>query len=59
LRADAAKTRPSMTLFHAEYRDFEEGVEGIRCGYEDVRAGRRMSAEEFLDALRIKHDLPR
>ena len=46
-------------FFNAEYRDFEEAVEGIQRGYEDVRAGRHSSAEEFLDALRLKHHLPR
>ena len=46
-------------FFDAEYRDFEEAVEGIQRGYEDVRAGRHRSAEEFLNALRVKHDLPR
>jgi predicted transcriptional regulator len=46
-------------FFDAEHRDFEGAVEGIERGYEDVRAGRHRPAEEFLDALRLKHDLPR
>ena len=46
-------------FFDAEYRDFEEAVEGIQRGYEDVRTGRHRSAEEFLSALRVKPDLPR
>lgn len=46
-------------FFDAEYRDFEDAVEGIQRGYEAVRAGRHRSAGEFLNALRVEHDLPR
>jgi predicted transcriptional regulator len=46
-------------FFDAEYRDFEEALEGIKRGYDDVRAGRHRPAKEFLDSLRLKHDLPR
>ena len=46
-------------FFEGELRDFEEAAEGIRRGYEDVRAGRHRSAREFLQELRVKHDLPR
>jgi predicted transcriptional regulator len=42
-----------------ERQDFAEAVEGIRDGYEDVRAGRTRPATEFLADLRRKHDLPR
>jgi predicted transcriptional regulator len=42
-----------------ERQDFEAGVQGIRQGYEDVRAGRTRPAAEFLAELREKHGLPR
>lgn len=40
-------------------RDYEEAVEGIRRGYEDMKAGRTRPAEEFLEELRVKHGFPR
>ncbi len=42
-----------------EQQDFEEAVEGIRRGCEDVKAGRTRPATELLAELRRKHDLPR
>jgi hypothetical protein len=42
-----------------ERQDFDEAVEGIRAGHEDVIAGRTRPAAEFLSELRRKHDLPR
>jgi predicted transcriptional regulator len=42
-----------------ERQDFAEAVEGVRRGYEDVKAGRTRPAAEFLSGLRRKHDLPR
>ncbi len=42
-----------------ERQDFSEAVEGIRSGYEDVKAGRTRPAAEFLSDLRRKHDIPR
>ena len=42
-----------------ERQDFAEAVEGVRQGYEDVKAGRTRPATEFLADLRRKHDLPR
>ncbi|MFZ0284426.1 MAG: hypothetical protein WAL32_04295 [Terriglobales bacterium] len=47
------------TYLEWERQDFMEAVEGIRQGYEDVKAGRTRSATEFLADLRRKHDLPR
>jgi predicted transcriptional regulator len=41
-----------------EQQDFQEAVEGIRQGYEDVKAGRTQSAEEAFEELRAKHGLP-
>jgi len=42
-----------------ERQDFEEAVEGIRRGHDDVRAGRTRPAAEFLAEMRRKHDIPR
>jgi predicted transcriptional regulator len=42
-----------------ERQDFAEAVEGIRTGYEDMRAGRTHPDADFLDDLRRKHDIPR
>lgn len=47
------------TYLEWEQQDSAEAVEGIRRGYEDVRAGRTRPADEFLAELRRKHDLPR
>jgi hypothetical protein len=42
-----------------ERTDYQETVEGIRRGYEDVKAGRTRPAAEFLEELREKHGFPR
>jgi predicted transcriptional regulator len=42
-----------------ERTDYQEAVEGIRRGYEDVKAGRTRPAAEFLEELREKHGFPR
>ena len=42
-----------------EHRDFQEAVEGIRQGHEDLKTGRTQSAEEAFEELRVKHGLPR
>ena len=39
--------------------DFEEAVEGIRQGYEDVKAGRTRPASEMFEELREKYGFPR
>jgi predicted transcriptional regulator len=41
-----------------ESQDFAAGVEGIRRGYEDVKAGRTKPADEFLTEMRHKHGIP-
>ncbi len=41
-----------------ERQDFAEAVEGIRCGYEDVKAGRTRPAAELFARLRRKHGIP-
>jgi predicted transcriptional regulator len=42
-----------------ESQDFEEAVRGIQQGYDDVKAGRTRSADEFLADIRRKHDISR
>ena len=42
-----------------ERQDYQEAVEGVRRGYEDVKAGRTKPAEQFLDEFAAKHGLPR
>jgi predicted transcriptional regulator len=66
MRSATVRTPPlrSMTPELAEYlewehQDFQEAVEGIREGYEDVKAGRTQSAEEAFEELRLKRGLPR
>ena len=46
------------TYLEWERQDFAEAVEGVRRGYEDVKAGHNRSATEFLADLRRMHDLP-
>ena len=38
-----------------ERQDYEEAVEGIRRGYESLKAGRTRPASEFMNELRAKH----
>jgi predicted transcriptional regulator len=47
------------TYLDWERQDFEEAVEGIRQGYEDVKAGRTQPIEDAFEELRLKHGLPR
>ncbi len=42
-----------------ERQDYEESVQAIHRGYEDVKAGRTRCATEFLEELREKHGFPR
>ena len=42
-----------------ERQDYQEAVEGIRQGHEDVKAGRTRPADQFLDEFARKHGLPR
>jgi hypothetical protein len=44
--------------FAWEQQDYQEAVAGIRRGYQDMKAGTK-PADQFLDALRWKHDLQR
>ncbi len=42
-----------------ERQDYQESVNAIRRGYDDVKAGRTRPAAEFLEELREKHGFPR
>ena len=42
-----------------ERQDFEDAVQGIRAGQEDVAAGRTRPAVEFLSAMRRKYGISR
>ena len=42
-----------------ERQDYQEAVQSIRQGYEDVKAGRTKPADQFLDDFARKHGLPR
>jgi hypothetical protein len=42
-----------------ERQDYNETVEAVLEGYEDVKAGRTQPAGEFLEELRVKHGFPR
>jgi predicted transcriptional regulator len=42
-----------------ERQEYQEAIEGIRQGYEDLKAGRTQSAEEAFEELRVKRSLPR
>lgn len=42
-----------------ERQDFEEAIQGIRKGAEDVAAGRTRPAAEFFSEFCRKHEIPR
>ena len=42
-----------------ERQDFEEAVQGIRRGHEDLKAGRTRPAADFLSEMRRKHGISR
>jgi predicted transcriptional regulator len=54
----AALDEALATYLEWERQDFVEAADGVRRGYEDLRAGRTRPAAEFLVDLRRKHDLP-
>ncbi|MGH9583202.1 MAG: hypothetical protein ACRD4O_09730, partial [Bryobacteraceae bacterium] len=47
------------TYLEWERQDYQETVEGIRRGYEDVKSGRTRPAAEFHQELREMHGFPR
>lgn len=42
-----------------ERQDYQEAVQAVQQGVEDVKAGRTKAADEFLDEFARKHGLPR
>ena len=42
-----------------ERQDYQEAIDAVRQGYEDMKAGRSVPADQFLDEFARKHDLPR
>jgi predicted transcriptional regulator len=42
-----------------ERQDFQQAVDAVREGHEDLKAGRSVPAEQFLDDFARKHRLPR
>ena len=42
-----------------ERQDYQEAVDGVRQGLEDVKADRTKPAEQFFDEFARKHGLPR
>jgi hypothetical protein len=42
-----------------EQSEYQGAVEGIREGYDDLKAGRTQLAEQVFEELRGKHGLPR
>jgi predicted transcriptional regulator len=55
----AALDEVLATYLEWERQDFEQAVEGIRRGYEDVKAGRTRPASDFIEELRRKHGFSR
>ena len=47
------------TYLEWERQDFEDAAEGIRKGFEDVKAGRTRPAVDFLSDMRQKYGLSR
>ena len=45
--------------FAWEQQDYQEAMEGIKRGYEDMKAGRVQSLEDFFEDLRVEHGFPR
>jgi len=56
---EAALDEALATYLEWERQDFAEATEGVRRGYEDVKAARTRAASEVLADLRRKHDVPR
>ncbi|HLX85133.1 MAG TPA: hypothetical protein VKR59_14630 [Terriglobales bacterium] len=55
----AALDEVLATYLDWERQDYQESVNAIRRGYDDVKAGRTRPAAEFLEELREKHGFPR
>ena len=46
-------------FLEADLLDYQDAVEGVRQGHQDVKAGCTSSAESFLDDFSRKHGLSR
>lgn len=46
-------------FFAWEKQDYNEALEGVRRGYEDMKAGRVQDLDEFFEDLRVEHGFPR
>ena len=57
--AETALDEALANYLEWERQDFAQTAEGIRRGYEDVKAGRTRPTSEVLGGLRRKHDLTR
>jgi predicted transcriptional regulator len=42
-----------------ERQDYEEALDAVRVGHEDVKAGRTTPADQFFDEFARQHQLPR
>jgi hypothetical protein len=42
-----------------ERQDYEEALDAVRVGHEDVKAGRTTPADRFFDEFARQHHLPR
>lgn len=42
-----------------EREDYQEALDAVRQGHEDVKARRTMPADQFFDAFARQHQLPR
>jgi hypothetical protein len=47
------------TYLEWERQDYEEAVQGVRRGYEGLKAGRSRPADDFVEELRAKYGFPR
>jgi hypothetical protein len=54
----AALDEVLATYLDWERQDYQESVNAIRRGYDDVKGGRTRPAAEFLEELREKHGFP-
>ena len=57
--AETALNDVLADYFAWEKQDYQEAVEGIREGYEDMKAGRMQDAADSFEQLRAKHGLSR
>jgi hypothetical protein len=51
--------KPPANYLEWERQKYNETVDAVLEGYEDVKAGRTQTADHFLEELRVTHGLPR